>query len=108
MAKKLSHLIELYQKKNLTDEFGGRCEQWVSLGKAWAHMIPYRLSYPFPKESKNQPRGMAYEASLREDARLFNTEKIVWNNKDHFLLHSPHQDEPGYVKVKIFSWGEDQ
>lgn len=108
MAKKLSHLIELYQKENVTDEFGGKCETWVSLGKAWAHMIPYRLNYPFHKESKNQPRGIAYEASLREDARLFKTEKIVWNNKDHFLLHSPHQDEPGYVKVKIFSWGDTQ
>ena len=108
MAKKLSQLIELYQKNYVLDDSGGRIEHWVSLGKAWAHMMPYRCSYPFHKEAKNQSRGMAYEAILREDKRLFLTEKIVWNDRDHFLLHSPHQDEPGYVKVKVFSWGEGQ
>lgn len=104
MIKKFSHQVALYQKLYRTDERGGKSIEWKLLGFVWAHLAPYKCTYPFSKEGQKNHAGIAYDVIVRNEAKIFKTDKIVWRDQDHFFVHSPQQLENGYLKLRIFSW----
>jgi hypothetical protein len=103
---KSAYQISLYQKAYDKDTRGGKIIQWRELGLVWAQFSPYGYHYPFAKDEQRQQNGNAYEIIVREEPRIFITDKIIWNKQNYFPLHSPQQAQKGFLRLRIFSWGE--
>lgn len=98
MAKRrLSNCLFLYQRRYCLDERGGQYVEWEKLGQVWGSM-------KVQGKTDAQEKGVFYQAIVRYEQRILLTDKVVWNEKDYFLVGSPQQLNPHYLVLRLFAW----
>ncbi len=93
--KLLNTKLHLFQKTYKEDTRGGRTLIWKELGWVWAYLQP--VSYV-----RTEKRRGAYKAVVRNDATIFMADRVLWEKKELFLMHSPQHIGIEYLKLKLF------
>lgn len=98
--------ISLFQRLSKPDKRGGKMIKWEDLGKIWASLVPKMSHRPAKHQDDLREIRCIFDVIVRDEPRVFLTDKVVWNNQDLIVCQSPEKLNGPYLRFRVCAFSE--